>query len=521
MPIERNISSFIGSQFPEFYHEEGPNFIAFVTAYYKWMEEEGNALYGSRRIQDYQDVDRTIDDYLDKFKTQFIKGYPETLSSNAKFFIKKVLDLYRAKGTPRAYEVFFRAIYGIDVKLYMPGQDMLRLSDGRWNQPSYLEVQDSPILGDLEGKRIYGSGSGAEATVDSYIVKNINNKVLNLLYLSSVAGQFNTGEYVNVVGNTDISQAPRIAGSLVSMGLTDGGTDYSVGDIVSIVGKGGAGLAKVTSVRDQNGKVKFTLLDGGRGYTVNAEITVSGGGGNGATFAIGGLVDKSVVTLNTDVISDYLLVQLAAANYNFPKVNSPDIEDIATKLRDALTYVDVEIGTIQYLTRIHAGSGYVSDPTVDVYEPFIAPLQWDDGSGGIQGHDAVVLAEASSARGIATSMAVMESGFGYEPGERLEFSSNSNPTTMVAGAVVRNQGRGAGYWKDNSGFLNDSKYIQDSSYYQPFSYEVQVPLNLDKYQKLLFDLVHPAGMALFGKFLFVDEEASSVATLQQSSFTQA
>lgn len=37
--IEQKISSLIASQFPAFYQEEGPNFIAFVKAYYEWLEQ--------------------------------------------------------------------------------------------------------------------------------------------------------------------------------------------------------------------------------------------------------------------------------------------------------------------------------------------------------------------------------------------------------------------------------------------------------------------------------------------------
>ena len=37
--IEKNISTFVESQFPDFYKEDGPLFILFVKEYYKWLEE--------------------------------------------------------------------------------------------------------------------------------------------------------------------------------------------------------------------------------------------------------------------------------------------------------------------------------------------------------------------------------------------------------------------------------------------------------------------------------------------------
>ena len=44
MSIEKYVSPFIQSHFPAFYKEYGPNFIAFVKAYYEWMEFTGNPL---------------------------------------------------------------------------------------------------------------------------------------------------------------------------------------------------------------------------------------------------------------------------------------------------------------------------------------------------------------------------------------------------------------------------------------------------------------------------------------------
>jgi hypothetical protein len=39
MDIEKTISQYVSRQFPSFYQEEGENFVAFVKAYYEWMED--------------------------------------------------------------------------------------------------------------------------------------------------------------------------------------------------------------------------------------------------------------------------------------------------------------------------------------------------------------------------------------------------------------------------------------------------------------------------------------------------
>ena len=61
--IEDNISIFVQNQFPAFYQEEGPNFIAFVKEYYKYLQDTNNPLYYSRNLIEYRDVDKTLDQW--------------------------------------------------------------------------------------------------------------------------------------------------------------------------------------------------------------------------------------------------------------------------------------------------------------------------------------------------------------------------------------------------------------------------------------------------------------------------
>jgi hypothetical protein len=62
------IASLIPNQLPDFVKEEGPLLVAFLKAYYEWMERSGNVLNRSRNLTDYQDIDTTLDQYLQYFK---------------------------------------------------------------------------------------------------------------------------------------------------------------------------------------------------------------------------------------------------------------------------------------------------------------------------------------------------------------------------------------------------------------------------------------------------------------------
>ena len=87
LDIQKNISQLIKNQFPEFYKSEGELFLAFVQAYYEWMEtqqfdvtnDDGDVvgqitndgvIHHSRNLPDYRDIDRTLDDFILSFKNK-------------------------------------------------------------------------------------------------------------------------------------------------------------------------------------------------------------------------------------------------------------------------------------------------------------------------------------------------------------------------------------------------------------------------------------------------------------------
>ena len=85
--IEDNISIFIKNQFPEFYREQGNNFIEFVTEYYRWAQQSNNDLFYSRNLLEYRDIDKTIDQFLVHFKEKYVATGPlvnDKVKSNIK-----------------------------------------------------------------------------------------------------------------------------------------------------------------------------------------------------------------------------------------------------------------------------------------------------------------------------------------------------------------------------------------------------------------------------------------------------
>ena len=305
MDIEKQISPLIAYQFPQFYREEGPDFIAFVQSYYEWMEQTGQVLNVSRSLLEYKDIDTTLDSFIKYFKNKFINSLPENILSDKKLLIKHVTDLYNAKGTERGYKLLFRLLFNEDIELYIPGEHLIRSSDAVWNVPTYIEVSDSPLIASLNNKKIYSSGS-ATAVVESTLRKIVQGKTVNIIYISSIDGEFKSGEQIFSYDVPAINQnnAPKIIGSLSTISITSGGTNFKVGDLLDVEGSGSSAKAQVLSTTTQNGKVAMYLKNGGFGYTVNAIISVTGIttlkiSSNTAPFIPGEFVEQSNGTANT------------------------------------------------------------------------------------------------------------------------------------------------------------------------------------------------------------------------------
>jgi hypothetical protein len=274
--LERYISPLIEQQFPSFYREEGPRFIAFVKAYYEYLESTNNVLYHARRIPEYQDVDSTLEDFIVHFKEKYLRNIQFDTTSNKRLFIKNALNFYRAKGTERAVDLFFKLIYGVDAEVYYPGDDLFKLSDGEWIIPTYLEISPSPNSNSFIGKVIEGTLSGATAFVDDLVKRKAKGLYIDVFYLSNIKGDFRTGELLKLKDSSDLDDNPYVVGSLTTVDVDSGGESFDVGSAVHFISNSGAfGKALVTSTVDVDGVVTFTLEDGGYGYNSNSQVLIS------------------------------------------------------------------------------------------------------------------------------------------------------------------------------------------------------------------------------------------------------
>ena len=281
MSIEKTISQYVEKQFPAFYHDEGPQFVSFVKAYYEWLEQPGNVANKARHLLEYRDIDTTLDEFILYFKEKYLKNIQFDTATNKQLLVKHSLDLYRSKGTERSIDLFFKLVFGASAEVQYPGERIFKLSDGVWEVPNYLEITYNKYNINYVGRQIIGSASGATAFVERYIRRRVGYGYVNMLYISNQVGTFTRGEVIGIQSNGRATYTPgqtaAIVGSVDTVILQDNGRDFAIGDIINFQHspRGVGGLARVTSTGEATGLIDFILHEGGWGYTTNATSIVS------------------------------------------------------------------------------------------------------------------------------------------------------------------------------------------------------------------------------------------------------
>ena len=72
-PSPEYISQFIKEQFPQYYFAGGENLVAFILAYYEWLETTDQSTKVLRGLQKNRDIDTATSDFLLNFKKIFFE----------------------------------------------------------------------------------------------------------------------------------------------------------------------------------------------------------------------------------------------------------------------------------------------------------------------------------------------------------------------------------------------------------------------------------------------------------------
>lgn len=433
------ISTIVSSQLPFFVRNDHPNFVAFLEAYYEYLEqtsatfEEGKVLERSKHLLDYIDIDSTIDEFADRLYKRFLYFIPKQTLADKKTILKNAKDFYRSKGSEKSVRFLMRLLFNEDIEFYYPKKDILRASDGKWYIEKTLQVQEEAINGvansaasaleKFVSRRITGNTSNASAKVESvsrFFDKNIR---IDELVLSEIKGQFSDGETIRAYFEEDTVTkmvTARIFGGLLNgVKIINGGIGYSKGDPVTLVTTdedAGGAVAVVDKVSTGNIAGIYIISDaGGAGYRVGDYMAISDPTGIGANAFI------SVVDPDGEYHpNSYNIIYATIASAANSNIDNADYGLYFTGFSansNANTTLSNSLMSWTYSNTGPAKIIVVTDPGAGYTAPSIAVL----------GNTAI------KALGILGRMEIIDGGLNYQIGDTIEFINK--PGTYGYGAL--------------------------------------------------------------------------------------
>ena len=511
MATDKKTSALIQSQVPEYLREEGPNLVAFLKAYYEWMETSGQVTDESKNLLANQDIDTTnLNKFYEYFRREVLALFPQNVLADKRLLTKKIKDLYRSKGSPLSYKLLFRILYNEEITLFNPAEYILKTSDGRWEKHAFIRL-GPPFVGNLDnmnGQFVTGQASGARGKVIEVITARELGIEIKQITITDIVGEFEDRE--RVVSDNGLSGEILAAiGPLAGVTFDDltnnrGGSGHQLGDTVALNSPTGFN-AKGVVTGTTNGAVTFDLLDGGSGYRANSTIVyITGGSGVGGSVSVNSISNLETLNLYTDRI-DYLANTSigfgpsygTSANTNTLRASANlESANVNTALNAALGLTNEVVGTINSIS-VTTGNYNVNLPEVVAEDKEIFLLDIGDGSGGKKGRNARI--RARFIPGSITSLDVTAGGQSYSSiypvtvVNETRTATNGSGTPVITG-ILEDPGR----YVESKGFLSWDMKLQDSYYYQEYSYVINSDVGLRTYRDIVHQVLHPAGTKLFG-----------------------
>ena len=510
---------------------------------------KSNPVNTIQELLQFRDPDKVVSNFLTKFRNEFLNTIPENLDAglDKRNLIKNIKSVYRAKGTSRGHEIFFRMLFGLTSETIYPRENMLRVSDGKWTTNKVLRtIQSINLTGDtslLIGRSITGQTSGATALVEAVSKFQIGaNEVTEFtLNEDTIVGTFVTGEEIRGTESDTAStfikaQTTGIPGTVT---ISNDGIYSNENDTVTVTGGGTGSLITVEGVGN-GGITDFIIDNGGNSYQIGDSIVfnnanTSGGGATAAVSIVnGGLqvensTEDHIILEDATVIGDPYtgnkvvqesgtgngeITDIRIINPGSNYVKTPIITVSSSTGENASVFAHGdEIGKVLSLKIVEPGAEYnqsPSPPTLsipgymilkDISGSFVADLtatSVDSSSSTITATTGVFdstrqILKFTSASGIFQAGRLIT----LSNGATATIAKVDQPTATVNVVAIADT---AGTYVNEDGHLSDDAMrIQDSLYYQDFSYVIKVGRVINDWRDSFKKTMHTAGFYFTGQ----------------------
>jgi hypothetical protein len=301
------ISTLLPSQLSEYVTEQYPKFVRFLEVYYQYLEQTGQPIDILINQQGYDDIDRTLTDFVPFFKKQYAEFFPDIALVDKRLLIKHIKDFYLAKGSEQAFKMFFQMVYGIKISMIYPSEKILRASDGNWLKKIVIRV--SKLTGDplLITGHAFDFLAADGSVIKTAFCESVQSFTIGQYYVYELSLKVKDVDYTYI--DVDAAQTIRsvINGQTITAQLytmvvdtiiQSGSYGYDVGDIGAIYGTGDGAKISVARTNLVNGGITQVAIDDfGVGYTTGGEL-VFAWGANNIVWTNSGITGNMVTTLS-------------------------------------------------------------------------------------------------------------------------------------------------------------------------------------------------------------------------------
>ena len=534
----------------------------FISAQDKFIDGEtvtGNSSTASATIDNYRpnpvqniqdlvnfrDPDKVISNFLTKFRNEFLNTLPETLNEgiDKRKLIKNIKSVYRAKGTARGHELFFKLLFDLRSETIYPRENMLKASDGKFDTKKVLRAIGT--VGEtleLVGRTITGQTSEATATIENVFKFQIGANTVSEFILNddSISGTFQIGEEIRGTKNDEIDTFIKatITGIPTSPVISNDGALHSPQEAITITGGGQGAIMQVEAV-GSGGITHFIIDNAGTGYSIGDDLvfdnTDTGGGSAVAKVSVvnGGFTQEE----STSTVDDHIVLEdettrgdMYTGNKIVQETGSGDITDIriinsgsgysslptitvsSSGSNASIFCFGTEIGKVQAIKVIETGAEYQNSPSPPTLS-LRTHIVLGNVSGGFLANETVTSVDSSSSTITGTvvsydsdtNVLTLSNATGTFDEERELTSSGGGTATVkkvdsatatvtVAGVIDTD-----GTYINQDGFVSETTMkIQDSLYYQDFSYVIKVGRTINDWRDSFKKTMHTGGFYFTG-----------------------
>jgi len=266
--IKEKISAIVSSQLPEFIQSDFTTFVSFIEAYYRFLEQDQNALEVVQNARSYNDIDTTTDSFVEYFINTYAKNTPLNVLTDKRFLIKKINDLYTSKGGSLSFSLLFKILFNSDVSITTPYENVLIVSGGTWQQNFSIRVRTVSGNRNLLLNRIIRHNSSGVIFNTPILRSKILTSDLTELFLDPflLSSSYSVGDLIEVYDGNQLIFTGFIEPTTTSASITTAGLGFKVGQIFNITAAGIGTIIKITAVTPSGGISKIKILSFGYDY---------------------------------------------------------------------------------------------------------------------------------------------------------------------------------------------------------------------------------------------------------------